>query len=559
MTFKPVHLFACSALALAGCDAEHGPDIIFYGGPILTVNSQDQVVQAIAIKNGLISAVGSQALLLKQQDEHTRLYDLQGHTLLPGFIAAHEHPTLTAVMNGAVDLSGFTYQTNAQVWDALRQAVRDTPKGEWIYARGIDPILVPDLRIPNRQELDAIAPDNPVLLTAQSLHSFWANSQAFAAAGITEQTADPGDGAYYQRDEHRQLTGFIAEARAAAPLQAELKSPWKIFGRYQQALDELNANGFTSVASLGFNVPPLMARLASSRHFQPRIRQFFYLIEDELKYLPGSPNNGDEYFRVQGVKLWHDGSPYTGTMYSSAPYLDSPLAKTLGISAHSHGAAMIDQATLQAKLQKYVSAGWQVAIHTQGDASNREVAAAIAQLSPQPAADRPIRIEHAIELPLELMPSLAALKVTPSFHINHILYYGDALNEALIGPAAAQQLLPVRRAFELDMHPTLHADSPMFPANGYSLMATAISRKTSSGASLNPAQAIDVQQALRAMTINGAYQLGIAEQVGSLEVGKWADLQIVANNPYSTPTEQLAQTRVLAVYLAGRQQVGADQ
>ncbi|QJQ07837.1 amidohydrolase family protein [Undibacterium piscinae] len=132
------------------------------------------------------------------------------------------------------------------------------------------------------------------------------------------------------------------------------------------------------------------------------------------------------------------------------------------------------------------------------------------------------------------------------FHINHILYYGDALSASLIGPQMAQQVLPVKRAFELDMHPTLHADSPMFPPNAYSLMKTAITRKTSSGAHLNLEQAITIEQALRAMTINGAYQLGVADKTGSLEVGKWADLQIIKQNPYRTPTDALDRIELLA-------------
>jgi len=359
-----------------------------------------------------------------------------------------------------------------------------------------------------------------------------------------------------QTADGRTLSGFIAEGRAAAPLLEGLKSPLPIYGRYVKTLDDLLANGFTSVASLGYNVPPLMARLASSKNFQPRIRQFFYLVEDELKYLPDAPAAAqqDPYFRVLGVKLWHDGSPYTGSMYTSAAYLDTPLAQALNIAPNSHGAAMIETTELHAKLEKYSRSGWQLAIHSQGDASNREVAAAIALNQTKPAVDLPLRIEHSVLLPIDLMPRLAELRVTPSFHINHILYYGDALSASLIGPQMAQQVLPVKRAFELDMHPTLHADSPMFPPNAYSLMKTAITRKTSSGAHLNLEQAITIEQALRAMTINGAYQLGVADKTGSLEVGKWADLQIIKQNPYRTPTDALDRIELLSVYLAGRKQ-----
>ncbi|MGI9134431.1 MAG: amidohydrolase family protein, partial [Rhodoferax sp.] len=261
-------LCLAAAAALSGCSGGGGPDLIFHGGPILTVNAQDAVVQALAVRDGVIVAVGTDAEVMAQKTARTEVVDLQGRTLLPGFVGAHEHPTLTAIFNSATDLSGFTHPTNAQVWDALRAAVKTAAKGDWVYAGGIDPILTPDLQMPTRQTLDAIAPDNPVVLVSQTLHSFWANSRAFEKVGITRDTPDPGAGAFYQRDSQGELTGFIAESRAAAPLLTDLKSPWKLLGRYEKTLDNLLASGFTSVASLGYSVPPMMARFVSSHYLQ---------------------------------------------------------------------------------------------------------------------------------------------------------------------------------------------------------------------------------------------------------------------------------------------------
>ncbi|MGI3131760.1 amidohydrolase [Halopseudomonas pachastrellae] len=529
-------------------------DLIFYGGPILTVNQQDEVVEALAVRDGVIVALGDTASVMTQRSANTRLIDLQGRALLPGFVAAHEHPTLTAVFAGAHDLSGFTHQSNAQVWSALRQAVADTPAGEWVYAGGLDALLVPDLKVPMREALDALAPDNPVLLISQTLHSAWANSMAFAEAGVTADTPDPGSGSFYERDEQGDFTGFIAETRAMAPFVAGLRAPLGLVGRYGETLDGYLSQGFTSVASLGYNLPPWMARLVALRDFRPRIRQFFYLVDSELQYLPDAPEQDDPYFRVLGVKLWHDGSPYTGSMLSSTPYLDSELGKMLGIEPGSHGAAMIGQDELVERLRRYSAAGWQVAIHSQGDESNRQVARALLAALPTEAASRQVRLEHSVLLPEDLLPELAKRGVSPSFHINHILYYGDRLADSIIGRHVAQQVLPVRRAFELQMHPSLHADSPMFPTEGYSLMQTAVTRQTSSGQTLNAAQAIDVRQALRAMTINAAWQLGIDQQAGSLEVGKWADLQIVDHSPYTVEAQRLHALQVQEVYVAGIRQ-----
>lgn len=541
------------ATLLVGCRNE-APDIIFRGGPILTVNAQDEVVQALALRDGAITAVGTEQDVLSTKGMRTEVIDLQGRTLMPGFVAAHEHPGISAVFDGAINLSGFKYKTNADVWSALRREVALIPKGQWIYAGGLDAILTSDLQIPGIKELDAIAPDNPMVLVSQTLHSFWANSRAFEAAGITRDTSDPGLGSYYERDARGDFTGFVAETRAAQPLLKDLKTPWKIYNRYVDVLDGLLANGFTSVASLGYNVPPLLARVAASRNLTPRIRQYFYLIEDELNYLPDNPDNGNDYFAVRGIKLWHDGSPYTGSMFTSVPYLDSPLGRTLGIRGGSHGTAMIAEDKLVTKLKDYAAKGWQVAIHSQGDASNQAVLSAVEKAGPLPGPAPAVRLEHGVFMQLASVEKLAPLGVTPSFHIHHIKYYGDALANSIVGLAAAQQTLPIRSSFVQGIHPTLHADSPMFPPLGFALMQTAMTRATGLGLLLNQAEAISVQQALRAMTINGAYQLRLQDKTGSLEVGKWADLQVVNRNPYVTPAQELDDLKTLEVYVGGKRQ-----
>lgn len=547
-------LFAlCAAALLSACGGD-APDVIFRGGPVLTVNAKDEVAQALALRDGIITAVGTEQAVLATKGPRTEVVDLQGRTLMPGFVGAHEHPGITSVFNGAINLSGFQYKTNAEVWAALRREVAQVPKGQWIYAGGLDAILTPDLKIPHRKELDAIAPDNPMVLVSQTLHSFWANSRAFEAAGITRDTPNPAASSYYERDAQGDFTGFVAETRAAQPLLKDLKSPWKIYSRYAEVLDGLLANGFTSVASLGYNVPPLLARVAASRNFTPRIRQYFYLIEDELNYLPDSPTNGNDYFAVRGVKLWHDGSPYTGSMYTSVPYLDSALGRTLGIQGGSHGSAMIAEDAMVTKLKDYTAKGWQVAIHSQGDASNQAVLAAIEKAGALPGPAPVVRLEHGVFMQPASVERLAPLGVTPSFHIHHIKYYGDALANSIVGLAAAQQTLPVRSAFAQGVHPTLHADSPMFPPQGFALMQTAMNRATGLGLLLNAAEGISAQQALRAMTINGAYQLRLQDKTGSLEVGKWADLQVVDRNPYTTPVQELDQLHPQAVYVGGKRQ-----
>jgi predicted amidohydrolase YtcJ len=390
------------------------------------------------------------------------------------------------------------------------------------------------------------------------MHSFWANSKAFEALEITKFTADPGKGSYYGKDENGELNGFISESAAAQPFMEPLKSPIGMLGKYQDTLQGFVESGFTSVASLGYNMPPLFAKYASSNDFSPRIRQYIYLHKDELEYLPDAPDNGNDYFKIMGVKLWHDGSPYTGTMAITAPYLHNSLTEKMGIVANHKGEPrMSDQAFLE-QLERFDGENWQVAVHSQGDQSNLELLGLFKQYFANPNTQnnkqtRRHRVEHCLLIPKSVLEEFKPLGLTPSFHVNHLYYYGDALADNIIGPNRAESILPIKTAIELGLHPTLHADSPMFPADPFSLMKTAITRKTKSGKYLGLDQAISPQQALRTMTINAAWQLNMETKIGSIEVGKLADLTLINNNLYELPTEQWSDIKVQGVWLAGEQ------
>ncbi|NCS92180.1 MAG: amidohydrolase family protein [Leptospira sp.] len=181
------YLFLIFLFLFLTCSSSEEPDIIFYNGTILTINEQNDTFEAVAIKDGSIVAVGKYTDVFKLQGTLTKIYDLKGNTLLPGFIAAHEHPTLTAVFGGLVDVSGLSGNSNSMVWDNLKKAAETTPKGEWIYAMGLDPILTSDLIVPDKNFLDSISTEHPILIIAQSLHSFWANSKAFEEVGMRIQ------------------------------------------------------------------------------------------------------------------------------------------------------------------------------------------------------------------------------------------------------------------------------------------------------------------------------------------------------------------------------------
>ncbi|MEP1741490.1 MAG: amidohydrolase [Kangiellaceae bacterium] len=538
-------------LMLVGCSNDRYPDLIIVDTKILTVDQNNSVAEAIAVKDGVIIAVGNSEEIKSLAGSSTKVLSFKQQVLVPGFIAAHEHPTLTAVFADTIDLSGFTFQSSKPMWQHLKQQVAQADKGDWIYAMGLDQVLMPDLILPDKQFLDEIAPNNPLVIVSQTMHSFWANSLAFEQAGISRDTLDPGNGSYYARDQQGELNGFIAESDAASPLLAELKSPLAVVGRYQQTLQSLVEAGFTSVASAGFNIPPMAARYASSDWFEPRIRQFVYLTEDELEHLPDSPSQDNEFYQILGIKLWHDGSPYTGTMALEEPYLHNPITQAMGISEGHKGAPRLSQESFNKLITEFHHAGWQLAVHSQGDYSNELAAETFEKLLGSRSNEQRHRFEHCLLVKQQTLASFKRLGISPSFHINHILYYGDALSEKIIGEQRAQNVLPVKTAFELGLHPTLHADSPMFPADPISLMKTAVMRQTLSGKILGGEQALTPQQALRTVTINGAWQLNMETHIGSFEIGKKADFTLLSGDLYSLDPTQWDNIQVNQVWLAG--------
>ncbi|WP_226704610.1 amidohydrolase [Microbulbifer elongatus] len=559
-------LFPLSLCAFfAGCDSDadtnsHPPDRIFVNGNILTLDTENSAAKAIAVSDGKILAIGEVADIRALASSGTEVVELNGKTLLPGFVAAHEHPAISAVFRNFLDMSGFTHSTATEAWRALEAAVAVTPAGNWIYAKGLDPVLLKGLETPTRNQLDQIAPEHPVFILAQSMHTAWVNSAALAAMGIDESSPAPGEGSYYGRDGGGRLNGMLVEKAALEPFIAPHKNPLKVTSAYEAELTDLRKAGYTTVASLGFNVPAWLAKWASSDNFKPRIRQFFYYRGENLDKLNGHPKVDSDYFRILGAKFWYDGSPYSGSMVIEEPYAESPLSEQLGIAHGSHGAPVVGASELQAQLHDFDGRDWQTATHVQGDRAAQEFLQilqrefdSLSDAEQQAFIHRRHRLEHGLMLNDAVLPPLAKLGITPSFHINHLYYYGDALKDQLIGPERAENLLPLRTAFALGMRPTLHADSPMFPADPFSLMQTATTRQSRAGTVLGTDEAITPIQALRAMTINGAWQLGIEQEVGSLEVGKYADLVIVDKNPLTTPVQQWRDIRVMETWIAGRQ------
>lgn len=529
------------------------PDTIILARRVISMAGPD--AQAIAIADGRVTALGARADILALRAARTEVVDLGRSVVLPGLVEPHTHPDLCAQCYSSVDVSGFTHATVAGVERALRDAVERTPPGEWIYAFGLDFMLTPDLGVWDRARLDVLAPRHPLFVLIQSMHTAFVNSPALRAAGIDDTTPDPSDGGRYGRDATGRLNGKIEESPAMAPfLLAFDWSPEAWSRRMRDQFERYARVGITTIGMPGMFVPAPYLDVYASLSEDAPIRTVAYLRLEQVATSRWRPGDGSDRFRLRGAKLWYDGSPYSGTMFLDDPYLASELCCCrLGIAQGTAGYAMHDRAVLVPQLRELLASGWQVLTHAQGDRAIRETLDVYEEVLGQHAAtlDHRWRLEHAGLIAPADIARARRLGVALSFHVNHVYYYGPELRAHILGATRAEQMMPVGSAVRAGHRVSLHADSPMFPPGPLSLVRTAVTRRTRRGDQLGAGEAIALEQALRAVTIDAAWQLRLDDEVGSLVPGKRADLTVLADDPFAVAPQDLDRIDIQATWLDG--------
>ncbi len=522
-------------------------DVLFVNGTVETVTGG--TLEAVGVADGRIGFVGT----TDDARDHraSDVVDLRGSALLPGLIEPHSHPDLCGQMYSWVDVSGFTHARVDGVEGALRDAVASTAPGEWIFAFGLDPMLTSDIGTWGRDRLDAMAPDHPVVVMIQSMHTLFVNSTALAAAGVDEDTPDPPHGGRFVKDASGRLTGKIEEQPAMGPFVVHgLPDEDAVISLIAEQYERYAAVGITTVGMAGAFVASDAPFLTLADDPTTPLRLVSYARHEHALRVGRLPAHDHDRYRVAGVKLWYDGSPYTGTMLLDEPYLESDLCCcTLGIEPGTTGQANFTPDELTDALQTLRSDGWQVLTHAQGDRACREIVDLYGSVIDR--SDHRWRIEHCALITDADLRRAAGIGVSPSFHVDHVRWYGPELASSIIGEERAEGLMPVRSALDAGHRVSLHADSPMYPPGPLRLAATAVTRRTRLGTTIADHQAISALEALRAITIDAAWQLGMDDEVGSIEVGKRADFTVVDRSPLRVEAADLDHLEVGSTWLSG--------
>ena len=533
-------------------------ELIFFGGDILTMDDNQPEVEAIAVEDGRITAIGTKENIIKLRTWKTKIVNLQGKTLMPGLIEAHCHPIATAVLSQVVNISGFTYNSTAEIMATIGAAVEKASPGKWVLAFGWDPVLVKDLRNPTLAELDSISTEVPIFILTQMMHQAFVNNAVYKTAKITRNTPDPPGGGTFLKDVDGNLNGVIYEFSA---LQKILKKMPKT----PQGTAELLLNlqyaqyakaGYTTIAALGpVNIAgyPLNFMASLSRNTDVPVRSFVYPLKKQLDRSAWPSGYGNDHFRIKGVKLYMDGSPYTGGAAFAKPYLNTEVTlKRMKLQPNHRGKVNYSEASLLQTLTKYHNAGYQIAIHAQGEIAIQMILNAFTEIMENyPRPDHRHRLEHNALITKNQIIQAQKLGLTLSFFMDHVYYYGEQLPQ-IVGPDRAARFMPLGSAFAVGHTASIHTDNPATPVDPFRVISTAVTRKTKDrGDILGPTERVTINDALKAVTINAAWQLFEDDQRGSITVGKAADFVLLSHNPLRIQPENITNISALCTWIDG--------
>jgi predicted amidohydrolase YtcJ len=538
-------------------------DTIFFGGPILTMDNALEQVDAVAVKDGKIIMRGTKSDALSYQGSHTTLWNLQGKTLMPGFIDAHSHISFEGLTSGMmVNLTQppvGTIKTIPDLLAQLKERASVTPEGGWVVGFGYDDQALLEGRHPTRLELDSVSAKHHVVILHVSLHMVVANSLRLAAVNIGPQTTDPVGG-HIVRDTNGNATGLLLETAAMLAIPG-YTPPVTVENRrtyVENALKSYASKGVT-LGQEGYALPYMINDYLALQE-EGRLPIRVVVLPSDIvaqainagKYNPVFPD--PEMLSQGGAKIVIDGSlqGYTG-------FLSEPYYVQQGDDANYRGEARGSRKHIIEMMKELHDTGWQLYVHVNGDAAADIFLDGLKKIrADNPRVDaRPIAI-HAQVLRNDQLKDMADLGVIPSFFNLHTYYWSDLHFNKVLGPERTAKISALKTAQSLGMAFTLHADTPVTPMEPMRIIWSAVTRKSSGGHVYGPDERIDVLSALKAITINAARQYFRDDSLGSISVGKLADFVILEENPLVVDADHLKDIQVSATLVGGKTIYMAD-
>jgi len=543
----------------AGCTAPGrgiAPDTIWVNGTVVTMEGE-RVVQAVAVLGDLIVAVGSDAAVRGLAGPETRVVDLDGRTMTPGFYAAHDHfPGSGRVAVTQVDLNSPPIggiENMDQLVAALRARAEELPEGQWVSGRGYDDTLLAEQRHPTRADLDKASTTHPIYISHTSGHLGVANSLALELAGVTRDTPDPPGGVVRKDPDTGEPDGVFEESGGMVSRLIPPPTPEQTMEAYRWAVEDYVEDGVTTAVIAGGG----RGSLAGLQRARDAGILTFRIITMMSRGAPGQPSAaeaggmvsgfGDEYLKLGAIKIVQDGSNQGYTGYFTEPY-HTPFKG----DADYRGYPRRRREDLTTMVKELHEAGYQIAIHANGDAAIDDVLHAFreAQLA-FPREDARHRIEHCQMVRQDQLDAIAELNLSPSFFVGHVYYWGDRHRDIFMGPKRAAGISALRSSIDRGIRFTVHDDTPVTPVNPLQLVWVGVNRLTKTDQVLGPDERITPLEALRTVTIDAAWQNFEEDIKGSIAPGKLADLVILDGNPLTVDPTAIRDIQVQETIVGG--------
>jgi hypothetical protein len=560
------------ALGLTGCSTLGAPraaippggaQLLYWGGPILTMNDAQPQVEAVVVHAGRIVALGRRDEVAHWQGAATQVVDLQGRTLIPGFVDPHSHLGGVGLQAIAANLLPPPDGPNtgiAQLQDTLRQYIATSPDArelQMAFGFGYDDSQLAEHRHPTRDELDAVSTRLPIVAIHQSGHFAALNSKAL-------ERAHHGRHARSAKRHHPPASG-VARARwraggkrllwrtAVPDARAERGPGHPLAGKSQALYLQF---GYTTVQDGRADPGGVATAVAAAQQGKFKVDVVSY--PDILTLGEGRFMQGPYYSRsyrqhwIGGVKLTLDGSPQGKTAWLTQPYVQPPA----GLPRSYAGYGVMSDAQATAQMEKAFAHNWQILVHANGDAAIDQMILAVQAARARydgapPMRDRRPVLIHGQTLRHDQVAALRRLGIFPSLFSMHTYYWGDWHRSEVLGEPRAQNISPTGWVLAQGLRFTTHHDAPVVLPSSIRVLDATVNRRTRSGQVLGPEHRVTPWVALQAMTLWAAYQHFEEDHKGSIELGKLADFAVLSGNPLTMPPGQLSQLQVLQTIKEG--------
>jgi len=530
-------------------------ETIFKNGNILTMDESSPRAEALAVQFGRIYRLGKTGEVEQLAGPETKIINLQGQTVLPGFIDTHNHFCLYALLTNQADCrpaAGCVKGEN--VVEALAAKAEKTPPGKWIMGWGYAPYLLNDKKDLTREDLDRASKRHPICLVHVSVHGAVVNSLALKELGFTEKTPDPPGGKIF-RDAKGDPNGILSESAFMSPLFFDSPSIYsKIMAEYDREgrMEMMSrcASHFHRLGIVGANDPFVDAltlrtyqEAAGAGRFPFRLHAFILnRWADSLLAAGICRGFGTDWIKIGAIKIFLDGGMSSRTAAVSEVYAYPPGA--------GRGILNYDQKGIDREIKGLDRAGYQISVHAQGD---RALDMLLKAFQRAMAKGNPHRhhIVHAGNLTPPQIDQVAELGLYISSQANFFSLLGDGFMEAY-GPIRSQQLYRFNTLLKRGIKLGLSSDCPVAEPNPFIGVRDSICRRTAQGQDFGPTECITAEQAFSLYTREAAYFSFEEKERGTIKEGKWADLVVLDKDPMRLRPEAIPDCQVKMTMVGGK-------